>query len=101
MHERIDKCYATAHNIISINKTGPNMGRIEKLMEEHWTERRPAPLVLTDTEILDFLEKYFTGITRGDANRVILDIDNMTTREWSIRQAACLAAAKIEEESKL
>lgn len=83
------------------NKTGPEMGRIEKMMEEHWTEHRPAPLVLTDTQILDFLEKYFTGITRGDANRVILDIDDLTTREWSLREAACVAAAKIKEEDEL
>lgn len=77
------------------------MGRIEKLMAKHWTEHRPVPLNLTDTEILDFLEKYFTGITRTDGNRVVLDIDEMTTRADSLREAACLAAAKIEEEAGL
>jgi hypothetical protein len=74
------------------------MGRHENLMKQHWAERQPAPLNLTDTQILDFLEKHFSGITRP--GQVVLDIDEMTTRADSLREVACLAAAKIEEESK-
>lgn len=74
------------------------MGRYEQWVRDKLTEPRPVPLNLTDTQILDFLEQYFSGITRPD--QVVLDIDEMTTRADSLREVACLAAAKIKEEAE-
>ncbi len=67
------------------------------------TEPRPAPLNLTDTEILDFLDEYCYGMTYVHGSietprRFILECEMIgTTKERTIRDAVCLAAAKVKE----
>jgi hypothetical protein len=67
-----------------------------------WTERRPAPLNLTDTEIVDWLDEYCdqaiyrcpTPEYRGGFTLYCYDI---RTSGPTLRDAACLAAAKWKE----
>ena len=74
------------------------MGRWAKL----WTEYRPAPLTLTDTEILDWLSEYCdeaiynrpTPERRGGFTLYCYDIQ---TSAPTLREAVCLAAAKWKE----
>lgn len=74
------------------------MGRWAEL----WTEYRPAPLALTDTEILDWLNEYCdetvynrpTPEHRGGFTLYCYDIQ---TSAPTLREAVCLAAAKWKE----
>lgn len=74
------------------------MGRWAEL----WTEHRPAPLILTDTEILDWLGEYCDQVQyhhptpeyRGD---FIVYSEDIKTSAPTLREAVCLAAAKWEE----
>lgn len=66
-------------------------------------EKRPAPLNLSDTEVLDFLGEYCSGFRYESAcsmlpARFIIQcayIDDTSGK--TLREAACLAAAKLEE----
>jgi hypothetical protein len=66
-------------------------------------EKRPAPLNLTDTEILDFLGEYCEGYKYESAcsmlpARFVIQCYGMEeTSGKTLREAACLAAAKFEE----
>jgi hypothetical protein len=66
-------------------------------------ERRPAPASLTDTEVLDFVEEYcelvsYVRPTPEYRGGYTLDVDGITTtRGDTLREAACLAAAKFKE----
>jgi hypothetical protein len=67
-----------------------------------WTERGPAPLDLTDAEILDWLDEYCdqavynrpTPEYRGGFTLYCYDI---RTNGPTLRQAVCLAAARWKE----
>jgi len=66
-------------------------------------EKRPAPLNLTDTEILDFMGEYCSGYKYESAcsmlpARFVIQCAYMDdTSGKTLREAACLAAAKFEE----
>jgi hypothetical protein len=66
-------------------------------------EKRPATLNLTDTEILDFLGencegyKYESACSMLPARFVIQCYGMDDTSGKTLREAACLAAAKFEE----
>ncbi|OJY11810.1 MAG: hypothetical protein BGO99_02665 [Nitrosospira sp. 56-18] len=66
-------------------------------------EKRPVPLNLTDTEILDFLGEYCTGYRYESAcsmlpGRFVIQCYGMDdTSGKTLRESACLAAAKWEE----
>lgn len=81
------------------------MGNIEKLMRQHWTERTPAPLNLTDTEILDWLNEYcdqavYNRPTPQYRGGFTLYCDNEKTHNPTLRGAVCLAAAKFKAENE-
>lgn len=67
-----------------------------------WTEHRPAPLNLTDTEILDWLNEYCdqavynrpTPEYRGGFTLYCYDV---RTNGRTLREAVCLAAARWKE----
>jgi hypothetical protein len=67
-----------------------------------WTDNRPAPLDLTDTEILDWLDEYCdqavynrpTAEYRGGFTLYCYDI---RTSGPTLREAVCLAAARWKE----
>jgi hypothetical protein len=58
---------------------------------------------MTDKEILDWLDEYLNYLVQAPANaefprRFILDInDGPTARGATLREAVCLAAAKLKE----
>jgi len=66
-------------------------------------EKRPVPPNLTDTEILDFLGEYCTGYRYESAcsmlpGRFVIQCYGMDdTSGKTLRESACLAAAKWEE----
>lgn len=83
---------------------------IEALQCVEWYERTarivnddPEPLNLTDTEIIQWLDEYADGVTQVRATRTtprvfIVECDMITTtRGRTLREAVCLAAAKLEE----
>lgn len=77
------------------------MGKIERLMDS-WIEHRPAPLNLTDAQILDFMDEYVDQLiyTRPTPNAVggfTLKVYDQETTAHTLRDAACLAAAKWKE----
>ncbi|MGH8761773.1 MAG: hypothetical protein ACREUR_00885 [Nitrosospira sp.] len=74
------------------------MGRWAEL----WTEHRPAPLTLTDTEILDWLGEYcdqavYTRPTAEYLGGFTLYCDEIKSSASTLREAVCLAAAKLNE----
>lgn len=78
------------------------MGKIEKLMSQYWTERRPVPLDLTDTEILDWLGEYcdqavyHRPLPQVVGGFTVYAYDQKTTAP-TLREAVCMAAAKWQE----
>jgi hypothetical protein len=71
--------------------------RWQKLVDESWTERVPAPVEMSDTEILDFLSEYLIGLTRP--GRFVLDLEGVDTiRAGTLRDVVKLAKAKFDEE---
>ena len=86
------------------------MSAIEAIQCIEWYERTaklleplPEPLNLTDAEIIQWLDEYADGVTQVRATRTtprvfVIECDMIsTTRGWTLRQAVCLAAAKLEE----
>lgn len=79
------------------------MGMIDRFMDA-WTERRPAPLNMSDTEILEWMDEYCdqavynkpTAEVRGGFTIYSADIK---TNQPTLREAVCLAAAKLKEEN--
>ena len=70
--------------------------------KELWIERRPAPLNLTDTEILDWLGEYcdqavYNRPAPHRCGGFILYCDETRTTGSTLRETACLAAAKWKE----
>lgn len=81
------------------------MRKIEQLMLEHWTERRPEPLEMSDTEILDWLSEYcdqavYNRPTAQVRGGFTLYCDNDKTTNPTLRGAVCLAAAKWKEANR-
>jgi hypothetical protein len=69
---------------------------------ETWTERRPAPLDLSDSEILDWLGEYcdqaiYNRPTLQYGGSFTLYFDEIKTNGPTLREAVCLAAAKWNE----
>lgn len=67
-----------------------------------WTEHRPAPLDLSDTEILDWLSEYcdqavYTRPTQQCRGGFTLYCDEIRSSAATLREAVCLAAAKWKE----
>jgi len=67
-----------------------------------WTEHRPAPLDLSDTEILDWLSEYcdqavYNRPTSQSCGGFILYCDEIRSSASTLREAVCLAAAKWRE----
>lgn len=65
-------------------------------------ERRPAPLNLSDTEILNWLGEYcdqavYTRATLEYRGGFTLYCDDIKTNGQTLREAVCLAAAKHKE----
>ena len=86
-------------------KVGANMGKgAGRWMswKELWTEHRPAPLNLSDREILDWLGEYcdqavYTRPTPQYRGGFTLYCDEIKTSGQTLREAVCLAAAKLDE----
>ena len=82
---------------------------LEALEAINWYERTamietdPAPLNLTDTEVTDWQDEYADLVQQvpatKDTHRVfIIECDLITTtRGRTLREAVCLAAAKLKE----
>lgn len=80
---------------------------IEVLQAIRWYERTaellPEPLNLTDTEIIQWQDEYADGVTQVRETRTtprvfIIECDMITTtRGRTLREAVCLAAAKLQE----
>ena len=67
-----------------------------------WTEHRPAPLDLSDSEILDWLGEYcdqaiYSRPTPQYGGSFTLYCDEIKTNGPTLREAVCLAAAKWNE----
>ena len=67
-----------------------------------WTEHRPAPLDLSDTEILDWLSEYcdqavYNHPTSQSCGGFTLSCDEIRSSASTLREAVCLAAAKWRE----
>ena len=70
-------------------------------------EKRPAPLVLTDKEVLDWIGEYAhksewmrgTDEYVGHWKLYVDDLGDKPVRGDTLREAVCLAAAKLEEQS--
>jgi hypothetical protein len=58
-----------------------------------WTEKRPAPRPMTDTERLDFLGEYCKH-EQKDRHHVIVDCLGQKTEEMDFREAIDIAAAR-------
>ena len=74
----------------------------EKLFKQHWTEPRPASLVMTDTEILDWLNEYCEQVVWNRATpqhneEFTIYCDGIKTSGSTLREATTLASAKYEE----
>lgn len=70
-----------------------------------WIERVPAPLSLTDTEILDWLSEYcehavYNRPTPEYSGGFVVYCDQEVTNAPTLRKAVCLAAAKFQEENE-
>ena len=70
--------------------------------KELWIERRPAPLDLSDKEILDWLAEYcdqavYNHPTPHYGGGFTLLCDEIKTSGPTLREAVCLAAAKWKE----
>jgi len=81
------------------------MGIIERVAEWNRLERSPAPLNMTDKEILDWLDEMQPKIDweKGDANHisgVFLEVPEIgRTFAKTVREAICRAEAKWKEEN--
>ena len=77
--------------------------RWEDQFAEAWTEKRPAPLEMTDSEILDWVDEYCmpeTPATPHTRRVVAISCAFISdTTAPTLREAVCLAAAKLEEAS--
>lgn len=72
---------------------------------ESWIEHRPAPLILTDTEILDWLGEYcdqavYNRPTPEYTGGFTLYCNDIKTSAATLRATVCLAAAKWKEANK-
>jgi hypothetical protein len=69
----------------------------------HWTERRPAPLEMTDSERYQWLKencnevKYFEPTPYSAGHFLIVDRDGRRTVEKNFNDAVDVAAAKLKE----
>lgn len=80
---------------------GNGAGRWTNWMES-WTEHRPAPLELSDVEILDWLNEYcdqavYNRPTSEYVGGFTLYCDELKASGATLREAVCLAAAKWRE----
>jgi hypothetical protein len=71
----------------------------EKLFKQHWTEHRPEPLVMTDTQLMDFQDQYVISATRNPGLCVLICEEIGTVMAPTYRKALSLAAAILEEEN--
>ncbi|WP_238529779.1 hypothetical protein [Nitrosospira multiformis] len=67
-----------------------------------WTEHCPAPLDLSDSEILDWLSEYcdqavYNHPTSQSCGGFTLYCDEIRSSASTLREAVCLAAAKWRE----
>jgi hypothetical protein len=90
------------HGPATPGKPPPTTGIFMGSWIESWTEHQPAPLMLTDKEILDWLSEYceqatYNRATPERAGGFTLCCDDMRTHAPTLRAAACLAAAKWRE----
>ena len=74
----------------------------ERRWAELWTEHRPAPLTLTDTEMLDWLSEYcdqafYSRPTPEYCGGFTLHCEDIKTSAPTLRAAVCLAAAEWKE----
>ncbi len=81
--------------------TGNGAGRWTNWMEV-WIERRPAPLDLSDTEILDWLNEYcdqavYNRPTPRYRGGFTLYCDELKITGATLRETVCFAAAKWKE----
>lgn len=78
---------------------------IEKWMAQfvaYWTEPRPAPKNLGDTEILDWLDEYcdqavYNRRTTEVRGGFTIYLGDEKTTAPTLREAVCMAAAKWEQ----
>lgn len=70
---------------------------------KHWTEPRVEPLEMTGDEIVEFLTEYcpfyqHVMATKDTPAIFILECEEVgTVRAGTLREAVCLAAAKLKE----
>jgi hypothetical protein len=81
---------------------GNGAGRWMNWVQSAWTERCPAPLDFSDTEILDWLSEYcdqaiYNRPTPQYRGGFTLYCDEIKTSGPTLREAVCLAAAKWKE----
>lgn len=79
------------------------MGKIEKLMLEHWTERLPVPLEMSADEILAWENEYVeqsckVKATPETTGGIVLYVEGISpTKADTLSNAVRLAAAKLNE----
>lgn len=74
-------------------------------LKHPWIESRPAPLDLSDTEILDWLNEYcdrttYTRPTLFRRGGFTVHSDDITATAPSLRDAVCRAAASLNEANR-
>jgi hypothetical protein len=80
------------------------MGIIERVAEWQRLERRPAPLDLSDKEILDWIDEYCTQAVYNRPTKEVrggftVYSDDIKVTEPTLREAVCAAAAILKEEN--
>ena len=78
------------------------MGKIEQVFIPSWVERRPAPLNMTDSQIVDWLGEYcdkaeYTQPTAHSRGGFTIHCADEKTTEPTLRDAVQMAAAKFKE----
>jgi hypothetical protein len=76
------------------------------IIEEAWNrlERRPAPLNMTDKEILDWVNEYCTQAVYNRPDSVIAGgftvySEDIKVTQPTLREAVCVAAAILKEQN--
>ena len=75
---------------------------LERRVKKHLTEQRPAPLEMTDTEILDWMNEWSLQMEWNRATPQYNECftvygEGIKGSAPTLREAVCLAAAKLKE----
>lgn len=80
------------------------MGMMDRVVEWNRLERRPAPLNMSDTEVLDWMNEYctqavYTRPTAQVCGGFTVYSDDIKVTKATLRDAVCAAAAQMAEEN--